>query len=101
MPPLKIGIQLASLRLPLKKALLRAAELGAQGVEIDARGELRPTDLTGTAARQIKKMLSDLSLRVAPLVFAPVAATTQPTTSNDVSKRPRPRCEWPTRSARR
>lgn len=69
MPPLKIGIQLASLRLPLKRAMTVAAELGARAVEIDARGELRPRDISGTAARQIRKLLDDLNLRVCAIGF--------------------------------
>lgn len=43
---LKIGIQLASLKLPFKKALHIAGELGANGVEIDARNDLKPQDLS-------------------------------------------------------
>lgn len=66
---LKIGIQLASLRLPFKKALLTAAELGATGVEIDARGELQPRDLSQTGLRQIRKMLEDRNLRVCAVGF--------------------------------
>jgi hypothetical protein len=65
----KIGIQLASLRLPFKKALATAAQLGAQAVEIDARGEIKPADLTRSAARQVRKMLEDLNLRVCAVSF--------------------------------
>lgn len=66
---LKIGIQLASLNLPFKKALHTAAELGAQGVEIDVRGEVNPRDLTQTALRQLRKMLDDWNLRVCAVTF--------------------------------
>lgn len=69
MNQLKIGIQLASLRLPLKKALHIAARMGAVAVEIDARGELKPRDLTGTAIRHLRKMLDDLNLRVCAVSF--------------------------------
>lgn len=65
----KIGIQLASLRLPFKKALATAARLGAQAVEIDARGEIKPQDLTRSATRQVRKMLDDLNLRVCAVAF--------------------------------
>ena len=65
----KIGIQLASLRLPFKQALLTAARLGAEGVEIDARGEIKPQDLTRTGVRQMRKMLDDLNLRVSAVGF--------------------------------
>lgn len=67
--PLKIGIQLASLRLPFKQALHMAGELGAVGVEIDARGEMQPGQLTQTGLRQLRKMLDDRNLRVGAVTF--------------------------------
>ena len=43
MPTLKIGVELAGLRLPFKQALHAAAQLGADAVEIDAlRGMYAP-----------------------------------------------------------
>lgn len=69
MPALKVGLQLRSLRQPLKQALVTAARLGAQGVEIDARTELPPKELSQTALRQIRKMLEDLGLRVCAVEF--------------------------------
>ena len=69
MPALKIGLQLASLRQPLKQALMTANRLGAQAVEIDARRELKPADLSATAARQMRKLLEDLNLRVSAVRF--------------------------------
>jgi sugar phosphate isomerase/epimerase len=67
--PLKIGIQLTSLRLPFKQALLTAARLGAQAVEIDARNTLRPQDVTRTGLRHVRKLLDDLNLRVCAVGF--------------------------------
>ncbi|MFV1964790.1 MAG: sugar phosphate isomerase/epimerase family protein [Pirellulaceae bacterium] len=69
MPALKIGIQLASLRLPFKKALHTAADLGASAVEIDARGELRPQQMTRSGVRQIRKMMEDRNLTVSAVTF--------------------------------
>ena len=66
---LKIGIQTASLRQPLKRALQTAAELGADAVEIDGRNELRPNELSQTGVRQFRKLLSDLNLKVCALGF--------------------------------
>ncbi len=66
---LKIAIQLATLRLPFKKALLTAARLGASAVEIDGRHQVRPEDLSGTGLRQVRKMLDDLDLRVSAIRF--------------------------------
>ncbi len=69
MPELRIGIALASLRQPFKKALHTAARLGATGIEIDARKELRPRELSDTGRRQLRKMMADLNLRVAAVRF--------------------------------
>jgi len=68
-PKLRIGVEVTGLRLPLKKALHTAAELGADAVEIDARGELSPQNLSRTALRQVRKMLEDLRLRVSAVRF--------------------------------
>ncbi len=66
----KIGIHLPSLRQPFRQALLTAARLGAQGVEIDARNQVRPGEFSQTGLRDLRKMLDDLSLRVAAVSFA-------------------------------
>jgi sugar phosphate isomerase/epimerase len=66
---IKVGIELAGLRLPLKQALLTAARLGAEGVEIDGRGEIKPEELSRTGVRQVRKMLEDLNLRVGAVAF--------------------------------
>ena len=65
----KIGIQTRSLRQPLRQALNTASRLGATGVEIDARHELRPTDLSRTGLREFHKLLDDLHLRVSAVAF--------------------------------
>lgn len=69
MPRPKIAIPLTSVRLPFRQALLAAKKLGASAVEIDARGELKPGELTGTALRQVRKLISDLELKVAAVEF--------------------------------
>ncbi|MBX3411642.1 MAG: sugar phosphate isomerase/epimerase [Pirellulales bacterium] len=69
MAELKIGIQLRSLRLPFRKALQTAQRLGASAVEIDARGDLRPQELSETGLRELRKMLTDLELRVAAVGY--------------------------------
>ncbi len=66
---IKVGIQLASLRLPFQQALHTAAQLGAEAIEIDARNELRPQEMTRTAVRHLRKVLDDLRLRVAAIRF--------------------------------
>lgn len=69
MQPLKIGIQLKSLKLPFKKAVVLAKQLGAEAVEIDARGELRPGTLSQTGLREVRRLLTDLGLKVAAVGF--------------------------------
>lgn len=70
MPHLRIGIQLNCLGMPLKRALFTARELGADTVELDARGsDLRGMVQSATAIRQLRKLLDDLELRVTALGF--------------------------------
>lgn len=69
MPALKIAIQLASLGQPFRKSIVTAARLGASGVEIDARGELRPEVMTQTALREIRGLLDEHGLRVVAVGF--------------------------------
>lgn len=66
---LKKSIRLESLRQPFKKALVTAASLGAEGIEINGRTELRPADMTRTAVRHLRKMLDDLNLKVSAIQF--------------------------------
>ncbi len=69
MSRLRVGIQLASLRQPFKKALETASRFGADAVEINARSEFRPAELSGTALRHLRKMLGDLNLSVCAVTF--------------------------------
>ncbi len=65
----KIAAQTACFVQPIKKALHTAANLGCNGVQIDARSELKPTDLSDTGLRQLRKILTDLNLRVSSVAF--------------------------------
>jgi sugar phosphate isomerase/epimerase len=69
MPGVKIGIQTRSLRQPIRQALGTAARLGAAGVEIDVRSELRADDVSRTGLREFHKMLGDMNLRVSAVAF--------------------------------
>ncbi len=69
MPAQKLAIQLHCLGLPLRRGLQVASQLGASAVEIDARSELRPGELSQTGMRQFRKLLEDLNLRVAAVRF--------------------------------
>jgi len=66
---LKKAVRLESLRQPFKKALITAASLGADGVEINGRTEVRPADMSRTAIRHLRKMLADLNLQVSAIYF--------------------------------
>jgi sugar phosphate isomerase/epimerase len=68
-PELKIGLQLSSLRQPFRTALRTAAELGIGAIELDARSEVRPHDMSQSAIRQLRKLLDDLQLRVCGVSF--------------------------------
>lgn len=68
MAKLKLGVELASFRLPLREALPAAADTGADAVEIDARGEITP-QISRTGIRQLRKMLDDLRLHVSAVSF--------------------------------
>jgi sugar phosphate isomerase/epimerase len=66
---LTLGIQLANLNVPLKQGLHIAADLGVQVVEIDAMRDISFNDLSESGARQIRKMINDLNLRVVAMRF--------------------------------
>ena len=67
---LKKAIRLESLRQPFKKAIVTAARLGADGIEINGRTEIRPADMSRTAVRHLRKMLADLNLQVSSVNFS-------------------------------
>jgi len=66
---IKVAIQTRSLREPLKRALHTAARLGAEGVEIDARTEMVPAELSRTGVREFRKLLGDLGLQLSAVAF--------------------------------
>ena len=55
--------------MPFKQALATAAEIGAEAVEINARSDLKPGELSRTGVRHLRKMLADLNLKVAAVNF--------------------------------
>lgn len=61
---LKIGVSLASFRMPLRKAITTASRIGVRAVEIEAVGDLRPSEMSETGLRQLRKLLDDASLKV-------------------------------------
>lgn len=69
MTALRIAAQTRVLAQPFKQALHTASAIGCDGVQFDARNEVRPTELSETGLRQLRKMLDDLNLRVGSLTF--------------------------------
>jgi sugar phosphate isomerase/epimerase len=55
--------------LPIRDAIAQAAALGAEAVELDARNEIKPREMSETAVRQLRKLLEDHRLRVAAVSF--------------------------------
>ncbi len=66
---IRVGVEIASLQLPFRKALLTAAQMGAAAVEIDARTELKAEEMSETGVRHVRKMLDDHNLRVSAVRF--------------------------------
>jgi sugar phosphate isomerase/epimerase len=66
---LRVGVNLSSLRQPFKTAIITAANLGAEAVEIDARNQLNISELSGTGIRHLRKMLNDLDLKVSSIQY--------------------------------
>jgi len=69
MQRLRLAVASRCLQLPLKGALRRAAEMGASGIQFDARNELRPADLSETGRRQLLHSLTEMGLAVSSLDF--------------------------------
>lgn len=68
MSSFSIGVMNNSFRLPLRDGLKKAAELGAQGVQIYAtKGEMAPENLSADARRDLLHFLQDLGLCVSAL----------------------------------
>ena len=68
MKDLKIGVIVESFRLGLEDGIKKAAELGAEGVQIYAsRGEMAPEDLTTTRKKELLDMIKSNGLVVSAL----------------------------------
>jgi L-ribulose-5-phosphate 3-epimerase len=64
---LKIGIRLESLGLPLRRALAEAARLGVRGVQVDAAGDLSPSELSQTGRRDFLRLVRGHGLELTAL----------------------------------
>ena len=61
---MKLGVLLENLELPFRKALPVAAKLGVEGVQLDASGELLPSQLGQTARRELRTLLKSYNLEL-------------------------------------
>jgi sugar phosphate isomerase/epimerase len=65
MKPLKIGIVAESTGLTVRQALVAAARMGAEGVQVDGVRELAPDALTETGRREFRNLLRSFDLELA------------------------------------
>ncbi|MFG0335752.1 MAG: sugar phosphate isomerase/epimerase, partial [Maioricimonas sp. JB049] len=78
MQTLKIAVATLPFQQPIRQAVQTAATTGASGLQIDARNELRPGDLSETGRRQFLHMLSEMQLSVASVTFPVRRALQEP-----------------------
>ena len=69
MEPSRIAIRLSCLGLPLRAALAAAAGLGARAVQLDARSDIRISELSTSGIRQLRKLIADHDLRLSSIRF--------------------------------
>ncbi len=68
MYPFKIGVMLDSFRLPVDQALVKAAEVGGQGLQVYATyGEMAPENLDAAARREFLRKVKDNGLVISAL----------------------------------
>ena len=70
MDSLHIAVATRRFQQPLKQSLQTAAQMGAGGVQLDVRNELKPSELSDTGCRQLLHYLDELTLDVSSLNFA-------------------------------
>jgi sugar phosphate isomerase/epimerase len=64
---LKLGVRLESLNLPLRRALAEAGRLAVGGVQVDAVGDLSPSQLSQTGRREFRNLLRAHNLELTAL----------------------------------
>ena len=78
MHDLKIAVATRHCGQPLKRSLETAAMIGARGVQLDVRNELRPGDLSETGRRQFQHQLRERLLTISSFEFPTRRALTDP-----------------------
>ena len=66
---LRIALATRALQLPLRQAVQAAHDLGAAGIQLDARNEIKPSELSQTGRREFLHRLEELNLAVASVSF--------------------------------
>jgi sugar phosphate isomerase/epimerase len=69
MKRLPLAVATRCLGRPFKSALLLAAQLRANGVQLDTRNELKPDELSATGRRELLHRLEELGISIAALDF--------------------------------
>jgi sugar phosphate isomerase/epimerase len=69
MKPLPLAIATRCLGRPLKLAVELAAQIGAGGVQLDVRNELKPDELSATGRRELLHRLEEMRLSMASFDF--------------------------------
>ncbi|MDB5305974.1 MAG: Xylose isomerase-like barrel [Gemmataceae bacterium] len=67
MKPLRLGIVAESTGLPLRRAVAEAARMGAEGIQVDATGDLNPDHLGDSARREFRNLLRSYNQDLAAL----------------------------------
>ena len=63
-----IGVIVDSFRLPIKDAVKKAAEVGAQGIQVySTRGEMAPENMNAAKISDFKKLVADNGLVISAL----------------------------------
>lgn len=67
MKPLRIGIVAEATALPLRQAIATAASMGAEGIQVNAAGDLSPDALSETGRREFRNLLRSFNQELAAL----------------------------------
>lgn len=67
MKPLRIGIVAESTGLPFRQAVAQAAKMGAEGIQVNATGDLAPDALGESGRREIRNLLRSFAQDLAAL----------------------------------
>ena len=65
----RIAVATRALQVPLKESIRAAHDLRANGIQLDARNELKPADLSQTGRRELLHKLDELNLSIASVSF--------------------------------